>query len=160
MESLRTLRSNFTFALTSNFSSRVWKHKLPRIPYVPNYPASISLTLRNAGKLIISLFPPLLFFRALSRGIHMHTFDKLIILGRLYSEKKIILWSRMRVSSQAQRTGNWCNMQSHIHKHAIHKQKKIQRKMTKNLFIFVLVKTQLYLLISKSLCLVFCMQYL
>lgn len=89
MESLRTLRSNFTFALTSNFSSRVWKHKLPRIPYVPNYPASISLTLRNAGKLIISLFPPLLlFFRALSRGIHMHTFDKLIILGRLYSEKK------------------------------------------------------------------------
>lgn len=59
---------------------------------MPNYPASISLTLRNAGKLIISLFPPLLlFFRALSRGIHMHTFDKLIILGRLYSEKKKIL---------------------------------------------------------------------
>lgn len=138
MESLRTLRSNFTFALTSNFSSRVWKHKLPRIPYVPNYPASISLTLRNAGKLIILLFPPLhmlssfffSFFRTLARAIHMHTFDKLIIFGRLYSEKKI-LWSRMRVSSQAQRTGNWCNMQSHIHKHAIQKQKKYNAKWQK-----------------------------
>lgn len=74
MESLWTLRSNFTFALTSNFSRRVRKHKLPWIPYVPNYPASISPTLRIAGKLIIPFF-----FPAPPYKIHIHTLNKLII---------------------------------------------------------------------------------
>lgn len=83
---------------------------------MPNYPASISLTLRNAGKLIILLFPPLhmlssfffSFFRTLARAIHMHTFDKLIIFGRLYSEKKNSL---KQDESQQSGPENWELMQ-------------------------------------------------